>query len=94
MIRFVGRVRGGDSGHPELSPALAEQLILSALRNIPLTGQPDETATAYTQFVLLRALVSGLDDEQLITLLSAAADCGTGVLVCCGRFPLLEFNAA
>ena len=73
VITFVGRVRAGDNGHPALSPTLAEQMILSALRNAPLHGQPDETATAYTQFVLLRELVSDLDDEQLRTLLAAAA---------------------
>jgi hypothetical protein len=73
VIRFVGRVRAGDSGHPALSPTLAEQLLLSALRDAPLRGRPDETATAYTQFVLLRELVSDLDDEQLRALLAAAA---------------------
>jgi hypothetical protein len=57
-----------------LSPTLAEQLILSALRNAPLRGQPDETVRAYTQFVLLRELVSDLDDEQLGMLLAQARD--------------------
>jgi len=74
VIRFVGQVRGGDSGHPELSPTLAEQLILSALRNVPLHGHPDETATAYTQFVLLRELVSDLDGDQLSALLAGTRD--------------------
>lgn len=73
VITFVGRVRAGDSGHSVLSPTLAEQLLLSALRNAPLRGRPDETAAAYTQFVLLRELVSDLDGEQLSTLLAAAA---------------------
>jgi hypothetical protein len=74
VIKLVGQVRGGDDGHSVLSPTLAEQLILSALRNAPLHGQPDETAMAYTQFVLLRELVSDLDDEQLSMLLAQARD--------------------
>jgi hypothetical protein len=36
------------------------------------SATPDETARAYTQFVLLRELVSDLDDEQLDTLLTHA----------------------
>jgi hypothetical protein len=74
VIKFVGQVRGGDGGHSALSPTLAEQLILSALRNAPLRGQPDETAGAYTQFVLLQELISDLDDEQLSMLLAQARD--------------------
>jgi hypothetical protein len=74
VITFVGQVRAGNSGRLALSPTLAEQLILSALRNVPLRGQPDQTATAYTQFVLLRELVSDLDGDQLSTLLAGARD--------------------
>jgi hypothetical protein len=74
VITFVGRVRAGESGQLALSPTLAEQLILSALRSVPLRGQPDETATACTQFVLLRELVSDLDGDQLSTLLAGARD--------------------
>jgi hypothetical protein len=74
VIKFVGQVRSGDGGHSALSPTLAEQLILSARRNAPLRGQPDETARAYTQFVLLRELVRDLDDEQLSMLLTQARD--------------------
>jgi hypothetical protein len=36
--------------------------------------EPDETATAYTQFILLRELVSDLDGDQLSALLAGARD--------------------
>jgi hypothetical protein len=74
VITFVGQVRAENSGHLALSPTLAEQLILSALRNVPLRGQPDENATAYAQFVLLRELISDLDGDQLSALLAGARD--------------------
>ena len=74
VIRFVGQVRvqNGDDG--DLSPTLAEQLILSALRDTPLSVRSAETARAYAQFMLLSVLVSDLDDDQLNTLLAQARD--------------------
>jgi hypothetical protein len=79
VIGFVGqvRVRGGgygDGGYGDLSPGLAEQLILSVLRDAALRGQFGEAATAYAQFVLLKELVSGYGDGQLNALLAEARD--------------------
>lgn len=74
VIRFVSQVRveNGDDG--DLSPTLAEQLILSALRDTPLSVRSGETARASAQFALLSVLVGDLDDDQLNTLLTRARD--------------------
>jgi hypothetical protein len=46
-------------------------LILSALRDVPLSVPADEIATAYTEFILMRRLVTDLDDERLSLLVQA-----------------------
>jgi hypothetical protein len=75
VIKFVGQVRARNSDtYGDLRPSLAEQLVLAALRGAAVSSQADETAVAYLQFVLLKDLTSGLDDEQLRTLLAAARD--------------------
>jgi hypothetical protein len=74
VIKFVGQLRVRNGDNAALSPTLAEQLILSALRDTPLQGEFSETATAYTQFLLLRELVSDLDGERLDVLLTRAQD--------------------
>jgi hypothetical protein len=74
VIRFVSRARLQDGNRTTLSPTLAEQLILSALRDTPLSVQADEIAKAYTQFTLMKTLVSDLDDERLSLLLAQAQD--------------------
>ena len=74
VIRFASRVRLQDGDRITLSPTLAEQLILSALRDTPLSAQADETAKAYTQFTLMRSLVSDLGDGRLSLLLAQARD--------------------
>ena len=51
----------------------AGQLILSALRDAPLSVPADEIAAAYTEFIL-RRLVTDLDDERLSLLLVQAQD--------------------
>jgi hypothetical protein len=49
-------------------------LILSALRDAPLSVPADEIATAYIEFILMRRLVTDLDDERLSLLLVQAQD--------------------
>lgn len=75
VIRFVGQVRVqcGDN-YDDLSPAIAEQLILAALRDEPMGGEFDETDKAYTQFVLLSALVRDLDEQQLDMFLAESCE--------------------
>jgi hypothetical protein len=75
VIRFVSQVRvwNGDN-YGGLNPGLAEQLILCALRGTPVHGQYDDVAKAYTQFMLLRDIADGLDDEQLEMLVAEAQD--------------------
>jgi hypothetical protein len=46
-------------------------LILSALRDAPLSVPADEIATAYIEFILMRRLVTDLDDERLSLLVQA-----------------------
>lgn len=74
VIKFVGQVRVRDGDRVPVSPTLAEQMILSALRDTPLPGPADATVAAYTQFVLTRRLVSGLSGERLSLLLAQAQD--------------------
>jgi hypothetical protein len=75
VVKFVGQVRVRTSGnYGGLNPSLAEQLTLSALRSTPVPSQHDETAIAYLQFVLLKDLTSGLNDEELGILLAKARD--------------------
>jgi hypothetical protein len=49
-------------------------MILSALRHTPFSVPAEATATAYTQFILMRRLVSDLGDERLSLLLAQAQD--------------------
>jgi hypothetical protein len=73
VVRFVGRMRAGSSdAYGSLNPSLAEQLTLCALRGAPIHNQYDEVAKAYTQFMLLKDIASGLDDQQLEMLLTRA----------------------
>jgi hypothetical protein len=73
VVKFVSQVRvRASDGYGEPSPSLAEQLVLAALRGTPVAGQFDETAKAYTQFMLLEDLASSLDDQQLDMLLDKA----------------------
>jgi hypothetical protein len=74
VIRFVSQARIRDGNRTTVSPTLAEQLILSALRDTPLSVPADEIATAYTQFILMKSLVTDLDDERLSLLLAQAQD--------------------
>jgi hypothetical protein len=75
VVRFVGQVRVRNSdAHGGLSPSLAEQLTLCALRGTPIYGQYDEVTKAYTQFTLLKDIASGLDDRALEMLLTKAQD--------------------
>jgi len=74
VIRFVSPARIRDSNRATVSPTLAEQLILSALRDAPLSVPADEIATACTEFTLMRRLVTDLDDERLSLLLVQAQD--------------------
>ena len=67
------RVRSSDT-HGDLSPSLAEQLMLAALRGTPVSSRFDETAKAYTQFIPLKDLANSLDDQQLDMLLGKARD--------------------
>lgn len=65
-VKFIGqvRVRSSDT-YGDLSPSLAEQLMLAALRGTPVSSRFDETAKAYTQFVLLKDIAGAhLDDEE------------------------------
>ncbi len=71
VILFVSQVRARAGGYGNLSPSLAEQLILSVLRDAPFPGWSAGTATAYAQFVLLKELVSDCGD-QLTALLAGA----------------------
>jgi hypothetical protein len=74
VIKFVGQVRIRDGDRVPLSPTLAEKMVLSALRDTPLSVPAEATATAYTQFILMRGLVSDLGDERLNLLLARAED--------------------
>ena len=74
VIRFVSQVRIRDGDRVPVSPTLAEQMILSALGDKPFSISADATATAYTQFILMRRLVSDLGDERLSLLLAQAQD--------------------
>jgi hypothetical protein len=75
VIKFVAQVRVWNSdNYGGLSPSLAEQLILCALRGTPVPGGYDEVAKAYTQFMLLKDIASDLDDQQLEMLLIKAQD--------------------
>jgi hypothetical protein len=75
VVRFVAQVRVWDSdNYGSLSPSLAEQLTLCALRGTPVPGRYDEVAKAYTQFMLLKDIASDLDDQQLEMLLTKAQD--------------------
>jgi hypothetical protein len=75
VIKFVAQVRVWNSdNYGGLSPSLAEQLILCALRGTPVPGRYDEVAKAYTQFILLKDIASDLDDQQLEKLLTKAQD--------------------
>jgi hypothetical protein len=56
VIKFVSQVRIRDGDRAPVSPTLAEQMILSALRDTPFSVPAEATATAYTQFILLRRL--------------------------------------
>jgi hypothetical protein len=63
VIRFVGavRVRYATS---DLSPAVAEEMILAALRNTPIRVCSDDRERGYAQITLLAALVDPLDSRQ------------------------------
>jgi hypothetical protein len=75
VVKFVSQVRARRSdAYGDLSPSLAEQLVLATLRGTPVSSQFDETAKAYTQFMLLEDLVSSLDDQRLDMLLGKARD--------------------
>ena len=74
VIKFVSQVRIHDGDHAPISPTLAEQMILSALRDTPFSVPAEATATAYTQFILMRRLVNNLGDERLSLLLAQAQD--------------------
>jgi hypothetical protein len=72
VIKFVSQVRIRDGDRAPISPTLAEQMILSALHDTPFSVPTDATATAYTQFILMRRLVSDLGGERLSLLLAQA----------------------
>jgi hypothetical protein len=74
VIKFVSQVRIRDGERAPVSPTLAEQMILSALRDTPFAVPAEATATAYTQFILMKRLVSDLGDERLSLLLAQAQD--------------------
>ena len=75
VVKFVAQVRVWNSdNYGDLSPSLAEQLILCALRGTPVQGRYEEVAKAYTQFMLLKDIADGLDDQQLEMLLTKAQD--------------------
>jgi hypothetical protein len=75
VIKFVSQVRIRNSeNYGGLNPSLAEQLTLCALRGTPVPGQNDEVAMAYTQFMLLKDIADGLDDQQREMLLATAQD--------------------
>lgn len=74
VIKFVSQVRIRDGDRAPISPTVAEQMILSALQDTPFSVLADATATAYTQFILMRWLVADLDDERLRLLLAQAQD--------------------
>lgn len=75
VIRFVSQVRVRSSDpFGDLNPSLAEQLTLCVLRGTPVHGQYHEVAKARTQFMLLKDIISGLDGQQLETLLAEAQD--------------------
>jgi hypothetical protein len=73
VIRFVAWTRmqhGNDLD--AFSPSLAEALLLTALRGIPVRGGFDDAAIAYTQTALLRALTGDLDEQHMETLFGYA----------------------
>ena len=74
VIKFVSQVRIRDGDRVPIRPTLAEQMLLSALRDTPFSVPADATATAYTQFILMRKLVSDLGDGRLSLLLAQAQD--------------------
>jgi len=66
VIRFIGKVRGaGEGTHAGVSAAVAEQVLLSALRGEPVSRELDEDAEGYAQVAILAELVSDLDTRKL-----------------------------
>jgi hypothetical protein len=75
VIRFVGKLRSRDSGEfADISVTAAEQMLLCALRGVPMDSKSDEFAKGYAQVAVLAELVSNLNDQQLEALLEQARD--------------------
>ena len=75
VVEFVSRVRVRSSdSYGDLSPSVAEQLMFAALRGTLVSSQFDETARAYTQFMLLKDLTRSLGGQQLDMLMGKARD--------------------
>jgi hypothetical protein len=73
VIRFVAWMRVQyRNDFDAFSPSLAEALLLAALRGMPLHGEVDDAATAYTQVALLRALTGDLNEHHVDTLFGYA----------------------
>jgi hypothetical protein len=73
VIRFVAWMRvqfGNDLD--SFSPSLAEALLLTALRGMPVHGGFADAAIAYTQAALLRALTGDLDEKHMNALFGYA----------------------
>jgi len=74
VTKFAGRprIRNRDM-RGDLTPKPGRTAsIVSALRGTPVSNQHDETSVTYQQFVLLKDLTSGLNDEELPILLARA----------------------
>lgn len=71
VIRFVGAVRTRFSVS-DLSPTVAEEMLLAALRSAPMRIGSDDRELGYVQITLLAALVDSLDNRQCGLLLRQA----------------------
>jgi hypothetical protein len=71
IIRFVGQVRSQKENY-DLSPTIAEEMLLAALRNTSLPERTDEFAKGYAQVAVLAELAGNLDEQQLDEFLAKA----------------------
>jgi hypothetical protein len=73
VIRFVGQARVRFDTY-DLSPTMAEQILLAALRNVPLSPKFDEDIKSCAQITLLAALTDSLHEQQVDALLQEARE--------------------